>query len=45
MRDLSNRMERAVREQGVAEIFGPGSSLKGISGWLETELDNREDEA
>ena len=27
---------RALREQGVAEIFGPGSSLKGISrSWLE----------
>lgn len=35
----------ALRQQGVAQIFGPGSSLKGISAWLETELDNREDEA
>ena len=26
---------RALREQGVAEIFGPGSSLKGIAAWLE----------
>ena len=34
---------RALREQGVAEIFGPGSSLKGISAWLERELDQRED--
>ena len=36
---------RALREQGVAEIFGPGSSLKGISAWLEAQLDQREDEA
>src|SRR3954466_13099304 len=36
---------RALREQGVAQIFGPGSSLKGISQWLEHELDEREDEA
>ena len=35
----------ALKEQGVAEIFGPGSSLKGISAWLETELDQREEEA
>ncbi len=34
---------RALREQGVAEIFGPGSSLKGIAAWLECELDHRED--
>ena len=33
---------RALREQGVAEVFGPGSSLKGISQWLEDELDSRE---
>ena len=37
---------RALREQGVAEIFGPGSSLKAISAWLEVELDRIEgDEA
>ncbi|MGA0895007.1 MAG: methylmalonyl-CoA mutase, partial [Ilumatobacteraceae bacterium] len=36
---------RALREQGVAEVFGPGSSLKGISAWLETTLDAREEEA
>ena len=35
----------ALRSQGVAEIFGPGSSLKGISGWLEAQLDQKEDEA
>jgi methylmalonyl-CoA mutase C-terminal domain/subunit len=33
---------RALREQGVAEIFGPGSSLKSIAEWLERELDARE---
>ena len=33
---------RALRAQGVAEIFGPGSSLKGISAWLEAALDNKE---
>ena len=33
---------RALREQGVAEIFGPGSSLKGIAQWLEEALDSRE---
>jgi methylmalonyl-CoA mutase C-terminal domain/subunit len=34
---------QALREQGVAEVFGPGSSLKAISSWLETALDSRED--
>lgn len=34
---------RVLREQGVAAVFGPGSSLKTISQWLETELDSRED--
>lgn len=34
---------RALNEQGVAHIFGPGSSLKVIAAWLETELDTRED--
>jgi methylmalonyl-CoA mutase C-terminal domain/subunit len=33
---------RALREQGVAEIFGPGSSLKAIGQWLETTLDESE---
>ena len=33
---------RALREQGVAEIFGPGASLKAISAWLEQTLDARE---
>ncbi len=31
---------RELREQGVANIFGPGSSLKSISQWLEQELDS-----
>ena len=34
---------RALRDQGVAEIFQPGASLKGISAWLESALDERED--
>jgi methylmalonyl-CoA mutase C-terminal domain/subunit len=34
---------RILREQGVAEIFGPGASLKGIAQWLESALDARED--
>ena len=34
---------RALREQGVAEIFQPGASLKAISTWLESALDERED--
>ncbi|CAB4569993.1 unannotated protein [freshwater metagenome] len=33
---------RALREQGVGNIFGPGSSLKALCQWLEEELDNRE---
>ena len=33
---------RALREQGVGNIFGPGSSLKAICIWLEEELDKRE---
>jgi methylmalonyl-CoA mutase C-terminal domain/subunit len=33
---------RALSEQGVAHIFGPGSSLKAISQWLETALDSKE---
>ncbi len=34
---------RTLREQGVSEIFGPGSSLKAIAQWLEIALDARED--
>ena len=33
---------RVLREQGVGNIFGPGSSLKSICQWLEEALDNRE---
>ena len=33
---------RELREKGVANIFGPGSSLKVICQWLEEELDNKE---
>ena len=32
-----------LKEQGVAEVFTPGSSLAGISRWLETTLDDREE--
>jgi len=31
-----------LREQGVSEIFGPGSSLRAIGEWLEAALDDRE---
>lgn len=34
---------RALSEQGVAQIFQPGASLKGINAWLEQTLDERED--
>lgn len=34
---------RALREQGVAAVFGPGSSLREISQWLEQQLDEREE--
>ncbi len=33
---------RALQEQGVAKIFGPGSSLKAIGEWLETAMDETE---
>ena len=33
---------RALREQGVSEVFGPGSSLRAISEWLEQALDSKE---
>ena len=35
---------RVLKEQGVAAVFGPGSSLKGICQWLEAQLDEREDQ-
>ena len=31
-----------LKEQGVSEIFGPGSSLRAIGEWLEAALDARE---
>ena len=34
---------RELHNQGVAEIFQPGASLKAISSWLESTLDQRED--
>lgn len=33
---------KALREQGVAQVFGPGSSLKEIATWLESTLDSQE---
>ena len=32
---------RALKEQGIAEIFQPGASLRLISSWLEEALDAR----
>ncbi len=32
---------RTLKEQGIAEIFQPGASLRTISGWLEAALDER----
>jgi methylmalonyl-CoA mutase C-terminal domain/subunit len=32
----------ALKVEGVAEVFGPGSSLKAICQWLEQALDSRE---
>jgi methylmalonyl-CoA mutase, C-terminal domain len=34
---------RALKEQGVAQLFTPGSSLKGICQWLEQALDAQDD--
>ena len=33
---------RILKQQGVAEIFQPGSSLRAINTWLEHELDTKE---
>lgn len=33
---------RTLREQGVAELFTPGASLRAIGQWLEQALDARE---
>ncbi len=30
---------RALKQQGIAEIFQPGASLRAISAWLESALD------
>ena len=30
---------RTLKEQGVGQVFGPGSSLKAICAWLEDTLD------
>lgn len=35
---------RVLKEQGIAEIFQPGASLRTISSWLETALDERNTE-
>ncbi len=32
---------RTLKEQGIAEIFQPGASLRAISEWLEQALDGR----
>jgi methylmalonyl-CoA mutase C-terminal domain/subunit len=32
-----------LKQQGVGEIFGPGSSLGDIAKWLELALDSREE--
>jgi len=32
-----------LKEQGVAEVFTPGSSIAGITAWLEEALDEREE--
>jgi methylmalonyl-CoA mutase C-terminal domain/subunit len=41
---IPDRDARELRTEGVAEIFGPGSSLKDIATWLETTLDSRQSE-
>ena len=35
---------RALKEQGITEIFQPGASLRAISAWLENALDERDDQ-
>jgi methylmalonyl-CoA mutase C-terminal domain/subunit len=35
---------RKLRELGVGAVFGPGSSLREISAWLESALDDRADD-
>ena len=36
---IPNADVRTLKEQGIAEIFQPGASLRGISAWLEEALD------
>ena len=40
---IPNADARALKEQGIAEIFQPGASLRDISSWLEAALDERTD--
>ncbi len=35
---------RVLKEQGIAEIFQPGASLRAIGDWLERALDERGDQ-
>jgi methylmalonyl-CoA mutase C-terminal domain/subunit len=39
---IPNKDVEHLKSAGVAELFGPGSSLKDISAWLEGALDARE---
>ncbi len=41
---IPNADVRVLKEQGIAEIFQPGASLRTISSWLETVLDERNTE-
>jgi methylmalonyl-CoA mutase, C-terminal domain len=40
---IPNADAAVLKQQGVAELFGPGSSLKDIGAWLEQALDARQD--
>jgi methylmalonyl-CoA mutase C-terminal domain/subunit len=40
---IPGRDVEILKSQGVAEIFGPGSSLRVIAEWLERTLDEREE--
>jgi methylmalonyl-CoA mutase C-terminal domain/subunit len=40
---IPNADARALKDQGIAEIFQPGASLRTISSWLEAALDERTD--
>ncbi|MGD9794580.1 MAG: cobalamin B12-binding domain-containing protein [Acidimicrobiia bacterium] len=39
---IPNKDIDVLKQQGVAGLFGPGSSLKEIASWLEQTLDARE---